>query len=417
MDGRERGTAPADEAGRSARGPLHGVRVLDLTGTMSGPFCTLLLAQLGARIDKIEPPAGDVVRHLTPGRTPAMSPIFLALNAGKRSVVLDLSRAADRELLARSLPEYDVVVHNMRPRAAARLGLTPERLTAAGTVLCELVGFGPGPYEDRPAYDDTIQAESGMAWVQGNGGEPAYVRTAVADKTAGMYAALAICAELASRAAGGPPRSVKIPMFEAMVAFTTVEQMGGLTYEPVAGPALYPRTASPHRRPFPTRDGHISLMLYTDRHWTAFLSRIGRHELVDDPRFATLAGRTANIDEVYALVAAELLRRTTGEWLDVLAEIDVPHARVRSLPDLLTDGHLAAAALFQEVEHPTEGTVRSVRAPFLFDGRRPADLPPARSLGQDTAAFRRAVRERAATRGAASAADANVPAAIPRGDA
>ncbi|WP_433228540.1 CaiB/BaiF CoA transferase family protein [Actinomadura formosensis] len=391
--------APAEAACENARGPLHGVRVLDLTGTMSGPFCTLLLAQLGARIDKIEPPTGDVVRHLTPGRTPAMSPIFLALNAGKRSIVLDLAREPDRELLMSSLPEYDVVVHNMRPRAAARLGLTAEKLAAAGSeaLLCELVGFGPGPYEDRPAYDDTIQAESGMAWVQGNGGEPAYVRTAVADKTAGMYAALAICAELASRAAGGPRRSVRIPMFETMVAFTAVEQMGGLTYEPANGPALYPRTASPHRKPFPTRDGHVSLMLYTDRHWAAFLSRIGRYDLVDEPAFATLAGRTANIDEVYALVAAELLQRTTAEWLDILEEIDVPHARVRSLPDLLTDRHLAAAALFHEVEHPTEGTVRSVRAPFLFDGRRPADLAPARALGQDSAGFRRAGRGRTAT--------------------
>ena len=361
---------------------------------MSGPFCTLLLAQLGAEVDKVEPATGDVVRHLTPGRTPGMSPIFLALNAGKRSVVLDFSRESDRELLMDCLPHYDVVVHNMRPQAAARLGLTSDRLAEAGSqaLLCELVGFGPGPYESRPAYDDTIQAASGMTWVQGNGGEPAYVRTAVADKTAGMYAALAICAELASRARGHRPRTVKIPMFETMVAFTTVEQLGGLTFRPVTGPALYARTASPHRRPFPTQDGHISLMLYTDRHWAAFLHMTGHDDLVNDPRYATLAGRTANIDEVYTLVAAELQRRTTAEWLEVLGRIDVPHAPVRSLPDLLTDPHLLSAALFHEEEHPTEGAVRSVRAPFLFGGERPADLTPARTLGQDSDGFRRTHR-------------------------
>ncbi len=381
-------SAPPDG---NVRGPLDGLRVLDLTGTMSGPFCTLLLAQLGARVDKVEPATGDVVRHLTPGRTPAMSPIFLALNAGKRSIVLDFSQESDRELLMSSLPYYDVVVHNMRPQAAGRLGLTAEKLAEVGSeaLLCELVGFGPGPYESRPAYDDTIQAASGMAWVQGNGGEPAYVRTAVADKTAGMYAALAICAELASRARGGQRRTVKIPMFETMVAFATVEQLGGLTYRPATGPALYPRTASPHRRPFSTRDGHISLMLYTDRHWAAFLRTVGRDDLVTDPKYATLTGRTANIDDVYALVAAELRHRTTAEWLEILNRIDVPHAPVRSLSDLLEDPHLLSAALFREEEHPTEGAVRSVRAPFLFDGRHPSDLAPAPTLGQDSDAFRR----------------------------
>lgn len=376
-------------ASNGARGPLEGLRVLDLTGTMSGPFCTLLLAQLGASVDKIEPPAGDVVRHLTPGRTEGMSPIHLALNAGKRSIVLDFSQQSDRETLLASLPDYDVVVHNMRPSAASRLGLTAQALAAAGStaVLCELVGFGPGPYEDRPAYDDTIQAESGLAWVQGNGADPAYVRTAVADKTAGMYAALAICAELASRRAGGLPRSVKVPMFETMVAFTTVEQLGGLTHVPASGPPLYSRTSSPHRRPFATRDGHVSLMLYTDRHWQRFLDTVGRSDLITDPRFATLGGRTRHIDEVYALVAEKLRDRTTDEWLEVLAEIDVPHARVHSLSDLLNDPHLVAVALFREHEHPTEGMVRVVRAPFLFDGVRPRDLSPAPALGQHSAAI------------------------------
>jgi crotonobetainyl-CoA:carnitine CoA-transferase CaiB-like acyl-CoA transferase len=390
VDGKLEDTVPSVHApAECARGPLKGIRVLDLTGTMSGPYCTLLLAQLGASVDKIEPPGGDGVRNLTPGKTPGMSPIFLALNAGKRSVVLDFKQPLDRQLLIGSLPHYDVVVHNMRPQAAARLGLTADKLVAAGSkaVLCELVGFGPGPYESRPAYDDTIQAASGLAWVQGNGVEPAYVRTAVADKTAGMYAALAICAELASRAAGGPHRSIKIPMFETLVAFTTVEQLGGLTYVPTSGPALYPRTASPHRKPYPTRDGYVSLMLYTDRHWAAFLQRVGREDLVADPRFATIAGRTANIDEAYALVASELVLRTTAEWLDVFDEIDVPHAPVQSLPDLLQDSHLVSAAIFDEYEHPTEGTIRAVRAPFLFDGVRSEDLTPAPVLGEHSEDF------------------------------
>jgi crotonobetainyl-CoA:carnitine CoA-transferase CaiB-like acyl-CoA transferase len=391
------------------RAPLDGVRVLDLTGTMSGPYCTLLLAQLGASVDKIEPAGGDVVRHLTAGRTAQMSPIFLALNAGKRSIVLDFHSDLDREVLKRALSQYDVVVHNMRPQAAARLGLTVEGLADAGSdaLLCELVGFGPGPYQSKPAYDDTIQAISGLAWVQGNGTQPAYVRSAVADKTAGMFAALAICAELVAGATGASPRSVKVPMFEAMVAFTTVEQLGGLTFEPPTGPALYPRTASPSRRPFATKDGYVSLMLYTDQHWAAFLRHVGRADLVEDYRFASLGGRTAHIDEAYGFVAEELGRRSTAEWLKSLDDMDVPHAPVNSLEDLLEDQHLAEVELFAEVEHPTEGRIRTVRAPFLFNGRRTKDLAPAPSLGQHTASFIAAsgisassedrARERAAT--------------------
>ncbi|PHV66175.1 CaiB/BaiF CoA transferase family protein [Williamsia muralis] len=378
------------DAHTASVGPLGAVRVLDLTGTMSGPFCTLLLAQMGAQVDKIEPPRGDVVRHLTASKTAGMSSIFLALNAGKRSIVLDFSTEEDRDLLRARLPDYDVVVHNMRPQAAGRLGLTEDDFAAAGSsaLLCELVGFGPGPYEAMPAYDDTIQAMSGLAWVQGNGDEPSYVRTAIADKTSGMYAALAICAALAARAMGDGPKSVKIPMFETMAAFTTAEQMGGLTYDPPAGPALYPRTASPHRRPFSTDDGYISLMLYTDKHWESFLRHIDRADLVEDPQFSSIAGRTANIDEIYSFVAKELLKQSTGHWLKVLDEIDVPHAPVKSIEDLLEDPHLSAVGLIQTAVHPSEGTVRTFRAPFLFDGLRPTDLSPAPTLGQDTEPFK-----------------------------
>lgn len=371
-------------------GPLTGVRVLDLTGTMSGPFCTLLLAQLGATVDKVEPPAGDVVRHLVAGVTAGMSPIHLSLNAGKNSVVLDLRDPDDLALFAKALSDYDVVVHNMRPNAARRLGLTPEGLLRAGSqaVLCEIVGFGPGPNESLPAYDDTIQATSGVAWVQGNGGRPAYVRTAVADKTAGIYAALAICAELAGRGRGGPARSVKVPMYETLVSFTTVEQLGGLSYEPPRGPALYARTASPARRPYATADGYLGTMFYTDRHWAAFFAEIGRPELASDPRFESIRTRTANIDALYTLVEQELARRTTAEWLETLERLDVPHARVNSLADLLTDEHLAAVQMFRVEQHPSEGPVRQVRAPFLFDETPLDPIRLAPALGRDTERFR-----------------------------
>lgn len=367
-------------------GPLTGLRILDLTGTLSGPYCTLLLAQLGASVDKVEPPAGDITRSLMRGRNEAMTPIFLGLNAGKRSALLDLRTEEDRERLTALLPRYDAVVHNMRPAAAARIGLTVEGLAAAGSsaLLCEIVGYGPGPYEDRPAYDDTTQAISGMAWVQGRGEEPAYVRAAIADKTAGLHAALGICAALLGREHGTATRSVRIPMFETMVAYTMVEQLGGLAFDPPEGPPLYPRTMSPSRRPYPTADGFIAVMLYTDRHWAAFLTWLGRDDLAADPRFTTVSGRSLHIDEVYEFLGAQLTVRTTGEWLDVFEQLDVPAGPVHSFEDLLDDPHLAVTGSIVVEEHPTEGRVRRVRAPFLFDGRTPADPSPAPGLGQHT---------------------------------
>lgn len=367
-------------------GPLTGLRVLDLTGTMSGPYCTLLLAQLGASVDKVEPPGGDITRSLMRGRNDGMTPIFLGLNAGKRSVVLDLKQTADRERLTALLPCYDAVVHNMRPAAAARLGLTEDGLAAAGAdaLLCEIVGYGPGPYEDRPAYDDTTQSISGMAWVQGRGERPEYVRSAVADKTAGLYAALGICAALLGRTSGRPARSVRIPMFETMVAYTLVEQLGGLTFEPPEGPPLYPRTMSPSRHPYATADGYVGVMLYTDRHWAAFLGWLGRDDLAADPAYTTVAGRSIHIDEVYGFLAGELRARTTDEWLEIFERLDVPASRVHSFTDLLSDPHLEKAGTLVVEEHPSEGWVRRVRSPFLVDGRPLAEPSPAPTLGQHT---------------------------------
>ncbi|WP_447949608.1 CaiB/BaiF CoA transferase family protein [Microbacterium aurum] len=372
-----------------ASGPLTGIRVLDLTSTMSGPYCTLLLAQLGAQVDKIEPPAGDVLRRASSGEPTEMSALFLSFNAGKRSISMDLRDSATLEVLKRAFAGYDVVVHNMRRSAAHRVGLTADALAAAGSeaILCEIVGYGPGPMEDRPAYDDTIQAASGMAWVQGNGSGPEYVRTAIADKTAGLYAALAVCAALRGALAGARVREVKIPMLETMAAFTTLEQMGGMTFDPPRGPALYSRTSSPDRKPYATADGLISVMIYTDGHWRDFLAEIGRIELLDDARFATLGGRTANIDEVYAFVSEQLSHRTTESWLRTFCELDVPASKLNSLSDIFEDEQLQAVEMFPRREHPTEGTIRTARAPFLFDGRTLPFLGFAESLGQSTQDF------------------------------
>jgi crotonobetainyl-CoA:carnitine CoA-transferase CaiB-like acyl-CoA transferase len=365
-------------------GPLHGVRVLDLTSTLSGPYCTLLLAQLGADVVKVEPPAGDVVRQIMPGRSEGMSPVFLALNAGKRSLVLDLGSADGRATLKSRLAEVDVVVHNMRPLSAARLGLTQAELAKLNpnAILCEITGYGPGPYEGRPAYDDTIQAMSGLAALQGVvEGRPAYVRSVIADKTAGLTAAVAVLAALTERSRTGAVRAVTVPMFETMAAFTMLEQLGGLTYVPPTGPALYPRTVAANRHPFRTADGYISVMLYTDAHWRRFLKWSGNGELEADPRFATLAGRSANIEVVYGVLERELSSRSTIAWLEVFDELDVPAAPILEIPDLLQHEQVLRGGLVEVVEHPTEGTIRQVRSPILIDGSPLPRVRPAPALG------------------------------------
>jgi crotonobetainyl-CoA:carnitine CoA-transferase CaiB-like acyl-CoA transferase len=183
-------------------------------------------------------------------------------------------------------------------------------------------------------------------------------------------------------------------MFETLAAFATAEQLGGLTFDPPTGPALYSRTASPHRKPFATSDGYVSLMLYTDRHWAAFLSELGRDDLVGDPRLATITGRTANIDFAYSLVGDALRSRSTADWLEVLERLDVPHAPVNDIADLIDDEHLRGNGTVREYEHPTEGHLVAFRSPFLFDGRRTPDPTAAPKLGTATRDFREEVQAR-----------------------
>ncbi|WP_214367484.1 CaiB/BaiF CoA transferase family protein [Pseudonocardia sp. H11422] len=370
-------------------GPLAGVRVLDVTSTFMGPYCTLLMAQMGADVLKVEPPAGDLVRYVGDGRGTGMGPIFLNANRGKRSVVLDLADPEGQELLGRLAAEHDVFVHNMRPASERKLAITYADIAAVNpTVIhCGLHGFSSaGPYHGMPAYDDVIQAASGLAASQGADGSPEYVRTVVADKVAALMALGAINAALYHRAATGVGQAVEVPMLETLIGFTMLEQQGGYVYDPPAGPAGYARTASPHRRPYRTADGHLSTMIYTDQHWRSFFALIGRPELADDPRNATITARTEHIDELYELVATELATRSTAEWRTALETAGIPVMPVNSLTEVFTDPQVAAAGLFEHAEHPTEGPLRLARPAVGFSASGNGEVRPAPRLGEHTAA-------------------------------
>ena len=371
--------------------PLDGVRVVDLTTVVSGPYGTLLLADYGADVVKVEAPTGDLARDLGPRVNPGMGAVFLSCNRGKRSVVLDLKSANGRAQLKHLADWADVVVHNMRRDAAERCGADPATLTAGHPELvhCAIVGFGvQGPYADLPAYDDTVQAVSGIAGAQEwMTGEPTYAANAMADKVAGITAAFAIAAALRKREIDGTGSVIEVPMAELLASFGLVEHLWGRTFVPPRGEARYPRISSPVRRPFPTRDGHLAAVVYTDRDWARFFAMIGRPELTDDPRYATLHDRTERLDELYGLVAEHLARDTTAVWFERFTAAGIPSVPYNRVDDLFDDPHFLAVGLLEAVDHPSEGPILQCPTPVTFDGERGVNARPAPQLGADTEAL------------------------------
>ncbi|MQA14878.1 MAG: CoA transferase [Pseudonocardiaceae bacterium] len=352
-----------------ADGPLAGVKVVDLTTTFMGPYCTLMMARMGADVLKVEAPGGDILRYVGDGRNPAMGPIFLNSNHGKRSIALDLKRGEGREVLLRLVAGSDVFVTNMRPDALWRLGLGYADIDTANPrcVYCTLPGFGSrGPYRDYAAYDDVIQAVSGIAAVQGGSDAPSYVRTPIADKTVGLMGMGTILAALYQREQTGRGQAVEVPMFESMTAFSLLEQQGGHVFDPPTGPVGYSRTASPYRRPYRTADGYLGVVIYTDRQWLSFFDLIGRPELATEPRFRTITERTENIDELYQLIEAELPARSTEDWAADFEALGIPAVPVQGVAELFHDEHLRAVDFFEQIDHPSEGRLTLARLPMSF---------------------------------------------------
>ncbi|MFP5372676.1 MAG: CaiB/BaiF CoA transferase family protein [Actinomycetes bacterium] len=371
----------------SPRGPLAGLTVVELTSTFLGPYCAVLLAQLGARVIKVEPPEGDIIRYVADERHSGLGPAFLNFNRGKESVVLDLASRAGREALDLLIDSADVFLHNMRPSAMRKLRIDADTVLARNprVVHCSAVGYGSGgPYRDEPAYDDVVQGVSGLAAVQGGTGEPQYVRTQVVDKTVGVMALAAILAALHERSGSGRGQAVEVPMFESMAGFLLMEQQGERVHAGRRGGTGYARTASPYRKPYRTADGMIAALLYTDAQWRAFFRLVDRPDLADDPQLQSIRGRTGRIDELYRLVEEELARRTTAEWLEVLRANAIPSMPVNSIEDLFDDEHLRAVGFFEDVEHPTEGRLVHARLPWTFSRSGIPAVAGAPSLGQHT---------------------------------
>ncbi|MEK6243203.1 MAG: CoA transferase [Pseudomonadota bacterium] len=370
-------------------GPLDGVRVLDLTTVVMGPYATQVLADLGADVIKLEPPEGDVTRHNAPMRSKGMGHIFMNANRNKRSVVLDLKQDAGRAACLAIAKGADVLVYNIRPQAMARLRLSYEEVRAVNPRLIYVGAFGysqRGPYAAKAAYDDLIQGAVGLPWLAREAGaeSPRYVPVTLADRSVGLHIVNAVCAALYHREKSGRGQRIDVPMFESLLQTVLGEHLGGHTYQPQTGAPGYLRMLAKERKPYPTKDGYVCVLVYNDKQWRAFFGLIGRPELLSDPRFATHEARSRDFEGGYALVASEMAKRSTNEWIAALEQADIPVQRMNTLDDIIADPHLNAIGYFRSVEHPTEGRIRSMAVPSEWSESPPEYRRHAPRLGEHT---------------------------------
>ena len=345
-------------------GALHGIKVLDLTTVIMGPYCTQILGDMGADVVKIESHVGDNMRWVGPMKNPGMGHIHLHLNRNKRSLVLDLKHPQGLEACLKLSAEADVLVYNVRPQSMARLGLSYEAVKKLNEKIIYVGAFGyaeKGPYAGRPAYDDLIQGITGVASLslRQTGDVPRYSPVTIGDRSVGLHTVNAVLAALFHRERSGIGQAIEITMFEAMSQFVLGDHMGGKTFDPPLGDTAYARLIAPHRRPYATSDGFLCVLIYNNKHWMTFFDAIGRADLKTNPKFSEHTERAANIAEVYEFVATTLVAKPTAVWQALLAKADIPFATMHSIDSLLEDEHMRAIGFFPEFDHPTEGRIRA----------------------------------------------------------
>ncbi|MBI4190012.1 MAG: CoA transferase [Betaproteobacteria bacterium] len=360
-----------------------------MTTVLMGPYATLILADLGADIIKIESPEGDVSRQSTPARSPKMGHAFLNCNRNKRSVVLDLKHPGGRSALLKLAERADALIYSVRPQAMTRLKLGYDDFKAVNPQIIYIgaVGFSQrGRYSGRPAYDDVIQGMAGVPWMaaRASGQAPRYAPNAYADRVSSLHVALAVVGALYHRKCTGHGQSVEVPMFENLVHLLLGEHLEGETFIPARGPMGHPRALSPERRPYRTKDGFLCTLVYNDKQWRAFFKMIGQPERFEDPRFSSQVNRIKNIDAVYGFLSEILQTRTTEEWTKLFMENDLPVGPMNSLEDVLNDPHLADVGYFTPIVHPTEGSLRAMYYPTEFSEAPVTSRYPAPRLGQHT---------------------------------
>jgi crotonobetainyl-CoA:carnitine CoA-transferase CaiB-like acyl-CoA transferase len=369
--------------------PLKGIRILDLTSVVVGPVCTWRLGQYGAEIVKVEGPEGDLMRGLG-GISPTgqHSGAYLHFNRGKRNIGLNLKKEGAQEALARLIASADVIVANMRPQALERLGIDAATVRARhpDKIYCLITGYGTdGPYAGLPTYDSVVQGATGMAGLMlARDGAPAYVPMLICDHVAGEIAAGSILAAITQRQASGAGCTIEVPMFETMAAFVLQEHLAQHSFDPPVGPPGDLRLLSPHNKPVRTADGWISFTINTDPQVRAFLNVTGRQDLLDDPRFNSVAARAKHVSQWFEIRGAPLPQRTTADWLKLLRDADIAVQPCHTLDTLPHDPHLQSVGLIEYEQHPTEGRTAAIRASIRVDDQYLPRRSPAKPRGSDT---------------------------------
>ncbi len=396
---------------KEATGPLKGVRIVDLTSVVFGAYATQMLGDLGADVIKVEFPGGrrgdggDIMRWagVPPGNEGAhgLGPIFMTINRNKRSILLDLRQEKAKRALARLIKTADAFTTSVRYEGMKRLGLDYETVKAIkpDIVYVHGAGYGSGgPYAGEPAYDDLVQSASGLAdLLNRTDGRPEHrlIPSLIADKVSGLFMSQAVLAALFHRQRTGEGQFVEVPMLECVTSFNLAEHFFGHVYDPPTGPWGYPRVVNPTRKPFPTKDGHIGLLPYTDEQWEQFFEIAGWGEtLGKDPRFADYATRLQHVRELYGKVDEVTVTKTTDEWLALLKPLQIPVVKMNTLDDLATDPHLEAVGFFERYEHPEAGAYLGMKPPIRYSAT-PANVrrhPP--RMGEHTAEILGEVAER-----------------------
>ncbi|MGL3821002.1 CaiB/BaiF CoA transferase family protein [Sphingopyxis sp. R3-92] len=375
---------------------LSGIRIIDLTTVIFGPYATQMLADLGADIIKVEAPGlGDVSRYLGNGiPDPTMGSIHLTVNRGKRSIALDLKKPEDAAVLRDLIATADVFFHNVRGKAIARLGfdyagcqaIKPDIIYVHGT------GFGQdGPYADLQAYDDVIQAATGttslLPRVDGNP-RPRYLPSLIADKVAGHYGAQAILAAIIHKLRTGKGQEVEVPMFECFASFMLTEHLRDATLDPAIGPTGYPRQLDPTRQPFPTADGYLAIVPYTPASTVRLMGLLGSTDLLETPEYEAAKATGQHMQIIYSEIARKTPARTTAEWLELFAANDIPAMEARDLQNIKDDPHLAATGFFRRRPHPDVGAYDEMQPPVKYGAAEPRDLGFAPRIDADGDAIR-----------------------------
>jgi CoA:oxalate CoA-transferase len=369
-------------------GPLSGIKVLDLSRVLAGPYCTALLADLGAEVIKIEPPAGDDYRHIGPFKD-GESALFTLNNRGKKSIVLDLKKPADLELAQALAARVDVVVENFRPGVAARLGLGAEALREAhpGLVYCSISGFGQeGPFKELPAYDLVVQAMSGLMAATGEeGGAPLKTGESIADLIAGLFASWSIMAALVQRNATGQGATLDIAMYDALFSMLTTSHA-----QHFYGGVLPGRVGNRHPLSTPfgcfkTNDGQVVIAVLNGGQFERLAALIGRPEIAGDPRFASDSSRTEHEPALRALIEEWSGRLTTDDAVAALSAQGLPTAPIWTIAKAADNEHAVTRGLVATLAHPSLGEVPVVGQPVRFDGVKPLAATAAPRLGDDIA--------------------------------